>query len=149
MSIRDELLALMDADPDRMLHPRRIVEWARTHHGSALYKAIEWDDEKAAEEYRLSQVRSLIKMHVITDEHEPQMVSLSFDRAKGGGYRDIDDVLQDRDLSKIMLRDALDDLQRVQKRYERVAELTSVWVSVEDIRRRIKKPKAQQPEGRS
>jgi hypothetical protein len=58
------------------------------------------------------------------------------DRKKGGGYRDLNDVLSSKALSMAMLNDALQELERVQIRYQRVKELTAVWEAVGRVRKR-------------
>lgn len=132
--VRDELLAIQKASKGGVLHAASVVVWARKHKGSALHRQFEWNNSKAANEYRLWQARRLIAINIVTAEGGPQVVSLSIDRTKGGGYRAIDDVLSSRDLSEIMLRDALAELQRVQERFQRVKELTSVWTAVGRVR---------------
>ena|SRR5208283_6225816 len=138
MSVESELLALKDGEG--LIHPRDVVDWASGHKRSDLYKQFTWDDAKAADEYRLWEARRLIKIHIVSDEGEPQVVSLSIDRKEGGGYRDIGDVTKSRDLSEIMLQDALDELQRVRARYARVKELVSVWSEVDKVRASRKPP---------
>lgn len=134
--IKSELLAIKAASPDGLLHPLRAVEWATAHEASALYSALEWDDSVAANEYRVDQVRRLIRLHVVTAEGDPVLVSLTFDRKGNGGYRDIADVVKSRALSDIMLADALADLDRVQAKYERIKELMPVWEAVSAAKRR-------------
>lgn len=134
--VKAELLALQRASKDKMLHAESVVSWARTHPRSALHRQFEWNNGKAAARYRLWQARQLIQINVITEDGTPQLVSLSFDRVKGGGYRDVGDVVNSRKLSEIMLQDALAELQRVQARFQRVRELTSVWTAVRRVRQR-------------
>ena len=76
-TIKQELLALQQASPDKAIHPARAVQWARRNTSSALHNALEWDDEKAAEEYRISQVRGLIHVHVTVGDGTPLMISWS------------------------------------------------------------------------
>lgn len=142
MSIKDELLALKQASDDGLLHADLVVDWAEANPASSLHAQFQWDDVIAAREFRIYQARRLIQLHVVAEDGSPQMVSLSFDRTKGGGYRSLSDVLQSRDLSDIMLADALAELERVQKRYERVKELTSVWAEVNQVRVRRSRRKA-------
>lgn len=140
--LKAELLAIQKASKDRMLHAANVVAWAKRNRASALYRQFEWSDRKAGQEYRLWQARRLIAINIVTEDGGPQIVSLSFDRAKGGGYRAVSDVLSSRNLSEIMLRDALAELQRVQERFQRVKELTSVWSEVKRVRQRhAAKPK--------
>jgi hypothetical protein len=134
--IKAELLAIQKASRDKMLHAENVVTWARRHPRSALHRQFEWNNSRAANEFRLWQARRIIQINVIAEDGAPQLVSLSFDRAKGGGYRDVRDVASSRELSEIMLQDALDELQRVQARYQRVRALTSVWTAVKRVRGR-------------
>lgn len=141
--VQDELLQIQHTSRDGMLHATKVVSWARSHPRSALHSQFEWNNSKAAAEYRLWQARRLIQMNVIMADGTPKLVSLSFDRPRGGGYRDMQDVISDQRLSEIMLRDALADLQRIQSRYERVRELTSIWTAVKRVRQRALKPRRQ------
>lgn len=134
--IRTELLNIQKASADKMLHAEHVVAWAKRNKSSALHRQFEWDNSKAANEYRIWQARRLIQINVVTEDGGPQVVSLSVDRGKGGGYRDVRDVLSSRELSEIMLRDALAELNRVQARFVRVKELTGVWAAVKRVKAR-------------
>lgn len=134
--LKAELLAIQRASRDKMLHAEHVVSWAKKHPRSALHRQFEWNNSKAASEYRLWQARRLIAINVIADDGAPLLVSLSFDRINSGGYRDVRDVVSSRELSEIMLRDALADLQRVQEKYQRVRALTTVWTAVKRVRQR-------------
>ena len=127
---------------DGILHAPAVVSWARANPDSALHNAIEWDNDRAADAHRLWQVRQLIQLHVTTEDGAPQLVSLSFDRKGTGGYRSISDVVKVPDLRAIMLQDALDELQRVQIKYQRVQELASIWQEAEQVRTRSRRRKA-------
>lgn len=140
--LRDELQAIQAASRDGILHPAKVVSWARTHKSSALHRQFEWNNTKAANAFRLWQARRLIQLNVVTEDGAPQVVSLSYDRIRGGGYRSLNDVLSDRDLSQMMLNDALGELQRVEMKYQRVKELTAVWSEISRVRNKQKIAKA-------
>jgi hypothetical protein len=136
VTVRSELLALQDRARDHILHVEEVWSWAKSHTRSALHRSIEWDVDKAAKEYQFWQIRRLIAVHIVVPDGTPQIVSLSIDRVEGGGYRRVSDVLQNRALSEIMLKDALADLERVRLRYSKVKELTDVWAAVDKVRTR-------------
>jgi hypothetical protein len=143
VSVKSELLALQRADKEKILRPQVALAWARRHRTSELFARLEWDDDKAADEFRLSQIRSLIQIHVVYDNRAPMMVSLTIDRhVPGGGYRSIEDVAKMPDLRELMLRDALNDLERAQVKYARVLELADVWSAVAKAKARADKRKA-------
>ena len=134
MSIKDELLTIQSASEDNILHAEHVVAWAKDRPNSALFAAIEWDDERAASAHRLWQVRRLIAVHVVSTDGAPQMVSLTIDRKDGGGYRSISDVSKAPNLRAIMLSDALDELERFQLKYQRVQELAAIWDEADRVR---------------
>lgn len=144
MTIRDELLQIKGSDD--LLTAEAVVTWARAHKGSALYKAPEfcgWDLKKSAYQHWLLAARNLIAIHVRFEGGERRLVSLSIDRSKpGGGYRDVSDVVKNKDLYHVMLNDALGELQRVQSKYQNLKELNPVWQQVEKIRAREERRKA-------
>lgn len=134
MSIRTELLALRNEDG--LIVPGEAVVWARDNPGSDLHNALEWDDEAAGEQWRHWQVRRLVALHIISEEGDRQVVSLSTDRRReGGGYRHTDEVLAAPDLREIMLSDALEELQRVENKYRRLQELAAIWDAAHTVRR--------------
>lgn len=77
-------------------------------------------------------------MHVVTEEGDRKLVSLSIDRVSGGGYRKIADVTLKPELASVMLRDALDELMRVRARYERIKALAPVWREIDQAAQRHK-----------
>lgn len=119
-----------------ILHVEAIHKWAKAHPRSALFKAIEWDVHKAATEYQFWQIRRLVQIYIVSEDGAPQIVNLMVDRYRGGGYRLVDDVLSSKALSAAMLGDALQELERVEVKYQRVKELTSVWKAVGRVRKR-------------
>ncbi|WP_375413100.1 hypothetical protein [uncultured Bradyrhizobium sp.] len=108
-----------------------VVEWAKKHPKSALYTCFEWDDATAGAEHRLWQARRLIALHIVTVEGQRKTVSLTMDRAKGGGYRQIEDVVRVPDLRERMLQDALAELRRVRAKYNSLVELASVFAEID------------------
>lgn len=131
--ISRELRALQD--DDGRINAAGAVKWARKHTKSHLHAALEWDDAIAGEQYRIWQVRSLINVHIVDSEGSRQLVSLTIDR-RDGGYRPIEDVLSTPDLRKVMLDDALADLQRLERKYQRLQELAEVWAARARVERR-------------
>ena len=135
----NHLLFITLSKRDPLIKPETIVEWAHDHPKSALHLALEWDDTKAAQEYRIWQVRRLIAIHVVNKEGVRQLVSLSIDRANEGGYRDINAVLASASMRKTLLNDALAELDRVQLKYETLKELANIWHEVRKVKEKRRK----------
>ena len=133
MTIETELRQLLDEDPEDILHPEVVHNWARDHPDSFLYGSLEWDDAKAGYEYRLIQIRGLIRLHIVDAHKDPQVISLRIDRVAGGGYRRIEDVMEAPHLAQMALQEALDDLQRVLRRYEHLTQLAGVRAALDEL----------------
>jgi len=141
MTIRDELVELQKHDG--ILRPESAVMWARKNPKSALHGALEWDDNAAAHQYRIWQVRQLIAVHVVNEEGVRQIVSLSIDRInQGGGYREINSILASPPLREILLADALAELERMRLKYQGLVELAKVWDEVHRARTRVRRKRA-------
>lgn len=134
LQLQKELEALRDKDG--MINARGAVDWARKKPKSALFSFLEWDDSIAAEEYRIDQVRSLIQIHLVDPLGGRRYISLSIDRTSGGGYRPTTQVLKREDLRQVMLGDALDDLERMERLYRALPELRPLWAVLERLRGR-------------
>ena len=143
MSIKSELQTLQQKFGE-LLRVEDAVDWARRHPSSALHSALEWDNEKAGEEYRCWQMRQLIRVNIINEVGKRQTVSLTIDRVSGGGYRDIIEVMQTPHLRDIMLADALNELTRIQKKYAEIKELARVWQEVDNVVRKQSRRKPPQ-----
>lgn len=129
MTIKTEIEALKQ---DGIIHAEAVESWAKANPESALHRALEWDAEKGAYQYRLYQIRRLIQIHVVEEDRTPKVVSLSIDRTRGGGYRDLREVAATPDLLEILLRDAIGELRRVQAKYAMIKALAKVWGAVDD-----------------
>lgn len=124
------------------VHAVDLVDWAKRHPDSALYKAFEWDDTIAAQQYRLQQAAQLIRLHISKEEGVRTFVSLSVDRVTGGGYRHVQDVVKDTDLRTVMVADALAEFQRVRMKYRHLQEFVKVFEAVDEVAETLGKPKA-------
>lgn len=121
-----------------LLTAEAVVEYAQAHPDSALHTQFEWDDTAAARKWRLEQAGQIIRLQVkvIAENTAPirAFVSLSSDRKARAGYRSVEDVLTDAELSKQMLADALDDLNSVRRKYGNLKQLAGVWRAIDEVK---------------
>lgn len=121
-----------------LLRPEEVVERARAPE-SPLHGWFEWDDDEAAQKYRIHQARNLIRVNVTylqtLGRSVPYrvFVSLSPDRSAAGGYRVTTDVLRDDAARAIMLADALRELRAIQFKYRNLRELERVFAEIEKV----------------
>jgi hypothetical protein len=117
-----------------ILQAEAVVEYARSPM-TALHSRFTWEESAAAHQYRLWQARQVIRVSV---QHSPALgrsvrvfVSLTPDRdEEGGGYRDMDVVVRNRDQRDQMLADALAELEVFRAKYAMLKELAAVMTAI-------------------
>ena len=102
---------------------------------SVLHPQFEWDDSKAANEYRLWQARQIIRVSVTVipnaEKEYHAYVSLKDDRKQeGGGYRSTVSVLKHSVRRDAMLREALEELDVFRRKYAILTELAPVFEAI-------------------
>lgn len=136
-AIRKELEQLAEQH-DGLVTPGAVVERARDPE-SPLHDRFTWDDSEAAERWRLEEARQLLRVFVVERPAEGAFtpvrafVSLSTDRAAGGGYRTLQSVMNDEQLRAQMLRDALVELRSFEQKYRQLERLSPVFRAVERV----------------
>jgi len=135
----DELRGIYQKN-DGLLTPEAIVDAARDKK-TELHSHFEWDDSKAAEQYRLEQARGILQVTVeyLRDSKGKKVpcrvfVSLTSDR-KGGGYRSTVDVMNDKDYKAQLLKDALDDLETFKRKYFELKELAVIFEAMRKVKK--------------
>jgi hypothetical protein len=95
-----------------------------------LHKHFEWDDEKAAHQFRIEQARCLISVIHVEDDaskagHTRAFISVKDDEA-GICYRPLKEVRESLDLQVAVLKQAERDLESWTKRYADLAEVVAI-----------------------
>jgi hypothetical protein len=132
--IAEELAALAKRG---RLDPKHIVQWARDNRRSVLHSCFQWDDTRAAQQYRLWQARELIvSVEAVYEDGKQRQVYVSpiLSRRDGRGYRRLVDVLSDRELRDGFLSAAVAELERTCAKYEDLTELAGVRAAVRLVR---------------
>lgn len=123
------------------LRPADVVDAARPLE-SPLHSRFEWDDNEAAQRYRLWQARQLIAVTVeyIGSGKEAILsrvfVSLTSDRRDAAGYRTIESVMTDKDSRSELLADAMKEMETFQKKYAELKELATVFAEMRKVKQR-------------
>jgi len=138
-SIKEELTQIYNEHNGRV-PPEAVVNFARDEN-TALHAEFEWDDTEAAHQFRLEQARKIIRLNIDVIEtpngnvRMPVYVSLVSDRRGGGGYRALTDVMSSAEMRAQLLQQAIDELQRVRRKYESLRELTPVFAALDRVAR--------------
>lgn len=139
MSDYRQELELIRVKNKGLLRPHDVVKFARDPK-TALHKKFTWDNTKAAEEYRLWEARTLIRVAVIVEENTSEevraYVSITDSRGKEGGYYAIAEILDNKALTARMLQDALNDLNLFRDKYNsirKISDINPVFLVIDDI----------------
>ena len=123
---------------NNLLKAGDVIQVARMER-SPLHPYFEWDDSIAGQKYRLEQARELIRINISfikgVETQARTFISLSTDRrASGGGYREMEYVLDNPTWRETMVKDALIDLENFERRYKALAELTNLLEEIKTTR---------------
>jgi len=137
-----ELLEQIRVANGGILRPRNVVDEAEPK-DHPLHPQFEWDNRKAADQYRVWQARHLILTTVTVLDDDPKQcpirayVSLAEDRGNpDGGYRPIVDVLRDPVRSGDLLQEALAALVEWQNKYRKLKALAPVFQAIKKVTKR-------------
>ena len=115
--------------------PQQIVEKARDEQ-TELHKCFEWNDDVAAEKYRIVQARQVARSLVIRRTEQqierglPQLRILH--KPVGAeGYRRISFIVQDRDEYAATLEAAMRELRAFKAKYAHLSELSEIMELIE------------------
>jgi hypothetical protein len=146
-----ELESIREKNPRGVLTPRAVVDAARSR-TSHLHDCFQWDDTRAADEYRLYQARHVIAEFVVYldggtkgDPVVPFYLSLPNDRKiAGGGYRPTTTVMNNRQLRRQLLQEIRTDFDSFHSRWAGVSilmrELSPVLKAHETFRQEYLDP---------
>jgi hypothetical protein len=114
---------------DGMLTPYDVVDEARSPK-SVLHGAFDWDDKKAGEKYRLIQARILLTTVKVEYMGEKREAFFNATVQIGGvptrGYFPIERVMDEEEIKRDVINQAVRELEHAQQKYKEISELTGV-----------------------
>lgn len=117
------------------LTAQRLVDASRSE-DAPLHKAFEWNDEKAAEDWRIHQARNIIRSIeiVIPEKAEPARAFFNVE-IQPREYVSMDIAFTNPDMRDAVLQTALRELKAFQKKYNGITELAGI---MDEIRKAVK-----------
>ena len=105
-----------------------IVDAARNE-SSELHKCFEWDNDKAAELWRLKQARDVVHHLVYVEEKVPvdrPEIRIRYTEAPGRGYEETRKIVRNEDRYKALLAQAYAELRAFKVKYSMLSELQEI-----------------------
>lgn len=118
----EELKKIADENGGQ-LEPRMLVDASRAE-DAPLHSLFEWDDTVAAEKYRETQARFIIRNIVVKTEEAPPVRMMV--HAGNPGYVQTKTALRDVDMHAALMRQAINDIQAFKAKYRGLRELDEV-----------------------
>lgn len=110
---------------------------------SPIHSIFEWDDEKAAEAYRLGQATSLIcNLMIVTEENESEepikvRAFVNVSDGKEGSYIGAVRAMTDSECREKVLQDAMAELSAFKAKYNHLTEFSKLFTVIDNLKEKI------------
>lgn len=126
---------------DGVITPQAVVDDARPI-GSVLHNLFEWNDAKAAEQYRLSQASTFIRCIVVKPDPDEKLKSpirmfmnrnpINEGQKKTGAYINFRSALENPESREVVLNNARYELRTFRKKYSGLSELAKIFAAIDE-----------------
>ena len=110
--------------------PHEIVEFAKNPN-TELHKCFTWNNDLAAEKWRLHEARQIVCSLVIvesnSDRENDTQIRVFHKTDNEDGYKPLKFILQNKDEYKKLLERCLYDLRNLKKKYQNLSEYQEIW----------------------
>lgn len=129
------------------LTPYDVVQEARRE-SNVLHAYFEWDNEKAAEQYRTQQARHLIACVVLVEHEEYEVKSpirafVNISEGADSSYEPVIDVLSDDQMREAALEQLQSSLDQHKEKMEVFEELSEVVQGIEEVQETVRRHRQQ------
>lgn len=115
---------------DGVIEPETVVLESQTP-SAPLHSCFEWDDEKAAHKYRITQAQNIIRAIVVVDEAK-QPETRAFVNVQRE-YHPVSVVVRNPEKREILLQNALNELRWFERKYNTLQELSNVFAAIKEV----------------
>jgi hypothetical protein len=125
------------------LTPQDVLADAK-YHNSPLHSFFEWDDNEAAEQYRLQQARGLIRsvVAIYVDDKQPAVRTRAYvhiNEPQAPHYRSADQAMSQKKTRDMVLQRAWSELQAWRKRYADLKAFSDLFQCIDEQAKRLPK----------
>lgn len=115
--------------------PQNLVDYAEEHPDCELYKCFTWDDRKAANEYRKTEARQVLRLLVYKEDTEEDEAPTTIRVLQNveQEYKPVKLIVKNNDEYKSLLKRAKAELASFRLRYKQIAELETVLDAIDEI----------------
>ena len=136
-----ELEYIQENNINKQLLPKDVVDYAKSHPESELYKGFEWNKDKAAYQYWLTQARQIIyniRVIKLEDNKVPLTYSVKvipYVHIPGEiGYQTTSVVVKNENSYEKLKQKAYRDLLYWKEKYSMIVELEDIFKAIEYLK---------------
>ena len=126
------------------LTPELVLNESRDEN-AVLHPCFEWDDEKAAESYRLWQAGKILRditVTIVREESAPRVIRAYVNvtnqqKHEKGAYVSLNVAMNNCDYKAQVLKNALYELQTFKNKYADYVELEKVFIAIDELAEKI------------
>lgn len=126
--VAQEIMSIENATPQNILE-------AAKNPDSELHKCFTWDNDTAAEKWRLHEARQVVCSLMIADKNnnqEPTNIRI-LHKTDSGGYKPIQFIVQHQSEYRQLLQRAFEELEAFKKKYASLSELETIIAAIDEI----------------
>ena len=116
---------------DGVIEPETVVAESQTP-SAPLHSCFEWDDEKAAHKYRITQAQTIIRSIVVVADEAKQPETRAFVNVQRE-YHPVSVVVRNPEKREILLQNALNELRWFERKYHTLQELSNVFAAIKEV----------------
>lgn len=110
--------------------PKMVLEKAKDE-GTELHKCFEWDNDAAAEKYRIIQAGNVIRMLYIVPRNEDAPPVRVLSKTSNMVYQPTRTFVTNKNEYEDLLKRALSELESFRKKYHTLSELEQVFEQID------------------
>ena len=130
--VANEMYSIGKTNGNDEFTPQELVNYARNNPNSELHKCFEWNDTVAAEKYRVSQARDVIRylrITVPTEEGNLEKTNVRLfvsTNSHDNNYKATEIVFQNKTEYDKLLAEAMSELKAFKQKYQGIKELSKI-----------------------
>lgn len=116
--------------------PQQIVDYAKDEN-TELHKCFTWDNDEAADKWRLQEARTVVCCCRIVEERNgvetPTPIRVFYKTDNDSGYKPTQLIIKNADEYGKLLNRIENELKAIRNKYKNITEFEEVWNSIDEL----------------
>lgn len=116
--------------------PQQIVDYAKDEN-TELHKCFTWDNNEAADKWRLHEARQIVCcLRIVKEENEtetPTPIRVFYKTDDDSGYKPTQIIIKNTDEYEKLLNRVTNELKAVRNKHKNLIEFEEVWSAIDEL----------------